>query len=177
MKVMMLDVDGVLNSKQHLYAVKDKKVRGAKTLSNANLFVMKCDVNQNNMWALGYLLKEIPDLKIVISSAWRLHYDLSDFKELFKIFKLDETRIIGKTPKQFTSERRHEIREWLSDYEALHGKVVDWVSVDDHIIFNLEDPDKFREHTTNSWVGLTMPDVFKIIRHFYPLSQPLEINI
>ena len=177
MNVLFLDCDGVVNNKQHLYAIKDKKVKGANTLNDANLFHMKKAVAPQNMWVLGYIMKQVPDLKIVISSAWRLHYDLTDFKELFKIFKLDGSRIIGKTPKMFSSERCHEIRMWINDYEELHHKKIDWVAVDDHVIFDLGSPDKNREFLTDSWVGLKMPDAFKIIQHFYPEYQPLELYI
>ena len=177
MNVLFLDCDGVVNNKQHLYAIKDKKVKGANTLNDANLFHMKKAVAPQNMWVLGYIMKEVPDLKIVISSAWRNHFDMIDFKELFKIFKLDGDRIIGKTPKKLTSERCHEIKEWLDDYEEIHHKKIDWVAVDDHVIFNLGDPEKANEFLTDSWIGLKLPDAFKIIKHFNPLYKSLEINI
>jgi HAD domain in Swiss Army Knife RNA repair proteins len=179
MKVLFLDCDGVTNSKAHFLATKDFKVHGADTLSDADLFAMKRDTNANNMFVLGYILDQVPDLKIVISSSWRLHYDLESFKDLFKIFNLDGSRIIGKTPKKFTSERVHEIHMWLDevneikydedDKEIPTAKVkVDWVALDDHTIFNLEDPDKFREFLTDGWTGVTMHDAFKIIKHFNP---------
>jgi hypothetical protein len=167
MKILFLDFDGVLNSKQHLLAVKDRKIKGADNLNDANLFYMKRDVNYNNMWALNYLLKEVPDLKIVISSAWRLHYDISEFKDLFKIFKLPSARIIGKTDKKMSSERYHEIKWWLED----HKDVEQWIAVDDHPIFFLGTDEFKNQYLTDPWVGLTMPDVFKIIKHFNPAYE------
>jgi hypothetical protein len=115
------------------------------------------------MWILGFILKTLPDLKIVISSAWGHHYRLDQFKELFKIFKLDEKRLIGITPRKMSSYRCNEIQWWLDDNPADK-----WIAVDDHVIFNLEDPDKKNEYLTDGWVGLTMPDAFEIIRHFKP---------
>lgn len=177
MRVMMLDFDGVLNSKQHFLATKGFKVPGADTLNDADLFRMKSDVNANNMWVLRFIMDQVPDLKIVISSAWRSFYSLESFKELFKIYKLDGDRIIGVTPKKFSSERIHEIHMWLDDYVELHHKQPDWVALDDHAIFNLGDPEKVREFLTDSWVGLTMQDAFKIVQHFHPEYQPPVILI
>ena len=62
---------GYLNSKQHIIAMGDFKNPGADTLSDADLFTMKRETNANNMWVLGFILDQLPDLKIVISSAWR----------------------------------------------------------------------------------------------------------
>jgi len=175
--VLFLDFDGVLNSKQHCLATADFKVRGAENLSDADLFRMKHDVNANNMWALGFILDQLPDLKIVISSAWRLHYHIESFRELFKIFKLDETRIIGFTPKKFSSERMHEIRMWVDDYEELHHKKVDFLAVDDHVIWDIDHEFKEREILTDAWVGLSMHDAFRIIKHFKPDFKEPEMMI
>jgi len=168
MKVLFLDFDGVLNSKQHLLAVKNIKPRGEPETEAAEHFVMKTGTNANNMWVLGYILKQIPDLKIVISSAWRLHYDTHQFKRLFKFHGLDGQRIIDKTPTKFSSNRCHEVASWLSDYIEENKENVDWITLDDHEIFELDGPErKFGfEYTTDSWVGLTMRDAFIVIKHF-----------
>jgi len=193
MKVLFLDFDGVLNSIQHFLATKDFKIRGTDTLNDADLLRMKHDVNVNNMWVLGYILSKVPDLKIVISSAWRLHYSLDQFRELFRMYKLDDSRIIDKTPKKLSSERYHEIMLWISDIEhpesELHdcpvdisdgpcgechnaedlAEQVDYIALDDHPIFQLEDPDREKhEVLTDPWVGLTMNEAFRIIKHFKP---------
>jgi hypothetical protein len=177
MQVLFLDFDGVLNSRQHFLATAGFKVPGADTLSDANLFKMKNDINRNNIWVLGYILDQVPDLKIVISSAWRMFYDMEDFNELFKIFKLDPTRIIGKTPKKFSSERHTEIKMWLDDWTEINHKQVDFLAVDDHVIWDLMQEFKDREILTDPWVGLSMHDAFKIIKHFYPEYKEPEIML
>jgi len=177
MQVLFLDFDGVLNSKQHILAIGEFKAPGANTLSDADLFTMKRETNVNNMWVLGFILDQLPNLKIVISSAWRNLFELEQFKELFKLYKLDDTRIIGKTPKRMSSVRSEEIRMWLNDYSETNLKNVDWVAVDDHVIFELDSDMKANEVLTDGWVGLSMHDAFKIIKHFKPDFKEPEILI
>lgn len=163
--ILFLDIDGILNNKQHFMMLKElPKVSGADTLNDADLFTMKRDTNKMNFWCLKYILDNVPDLKIVISSSWRNYYSIEQFKELFTIYGLDGERIIDKTPKKFSSERIHEIHMWQDD----HKDIKKWVALDDHEIYTLEDPDKQNEVLTDSWVGLTMPDAIKIIKHFKP---------
>jgi len=176
MNILFLDVDGVLNSKQHFLATKVVKVPGTDTLVDADLFAMKKDTNSNNMWCLGYILDKVPDLKIVISSSWRNHYDLESFKELFKICKLDGDRIIGKTPRRFSSTRSSEIHEYLADLND-HITDINWVAIDDHEIFLLEETDRKNQILTDNWVGLTLLDAFKVIKHFNPNFKEPEILI
>ena len=178
MNILFLDVDGCLNSKQHFLATKEIKVPPADTLNDADLFAMKRDTNKNNMWCLGYILDKVPDLKIVISSSWRLHYSLESFKELFKIYGLDGDRIIDKTPKRFSSERVHEIHDWLQDFvEDKENPVPSWIALDDHKIFELHSVEEANEVLIDNWVGLTLPDAFKVIKHFDPTFKEPVIMI
>lgn len=177
MQIIFLDMDGVLNNKQHFLATKEVKMPGADTLSDADLFAMKRDIAPNNIWVLGFILDQLPDLKIVISSSWRNFYQFESFKELFKIFKLDDSRITGKTPRVLSNDRRHEINLYIESFVEINQKVPDWVAVDDHVIFNIEDPEKHREYLTDGWLGLTMHDAFKIIKHFKPEWKEPEMGI
>jgi len=164
MNILFLDFDGVLNSKQHFLMDEEKELPGQETLIMADFEFMKSGINANNMWCLKYILNNVPDLKIVLSTSWRTHFEIEQFKELFKHYGLDGERIIGKTPKKFSSERMHEIHLWLED----NKDVKKWIALDDHAVFNLEDPDKQNEVLTDSWNGLTMNEAFKIIKHFKP---------
>ena len=192
MQVLFLDFDGVLNSKQHFLMTKNDKLRGADTLEVADLLRMKHDTNKNNMWVLGYIMEKLPDLKIVISSAWGLHYSLEQFQEFFKVWKLDGSRVIGITPRKMSSYRCNEINWWLQEQNEneehdcpkeekpeddcatceknAKREYVDikWAALDDHEIFRLDEPEVKNQFLTDSWVGVTMNDAFKIIRHFKP---------
>lgn len=174
MKVLFLDFDGVLNNKQHMLATKEVKTPDANDLNDAELFAMKRDIAQQNIWVLGFILDQLPDLHIVISSAWRTYYELESFKELFRIFQLDPTRIIGKTPKRMSSYRCNEIHWWLEDWEEINHKRVDWLALDDHAIFDLGE-EKAREVLTDPWTGVTMHDAFRIIEHFNSNFKEPEI--
>ncbi len=165
MNILFLDFDGVLNSKQHFLALKAQgDPLGKDTLNEADLDCMKRLTTPHNFWCLKYILDNVPTLKIVISSSWRNHFELEQFKELFKFYGLDEKRIIGKTPRKFTSERIHEIHMYLDDYK----NIPNWAALDDHKIWNIGDPEEINEFLTDSWVGLTILDSFKIIKHFNP---------
>lgn len=191
MKVLFLDFDGVLNSKQHFMMTKHEGIQTAEDKDLADFLMMKHQTNVNNMWVLGYILTKLPDLKIVISSAWGKFYNLDQFKRLFKSYELDETRLIGITPRKFSSYRCNEINWWLKEQNemeehdcpletsagpcAIHDAFkarkpveIQWLALDDHEIFQLNDPELVNQHLTDSWVGVTMNDAFKIIKHFDP---------
>src|SRR5882672_3654203 len=112
MQVLFLDFDGVLNSKQHFMMIKHDEVAYDVDEELKDFLTMKQQVNVNNIWVLGYILEKLPDLKIVISSAWGKFYSLDQFKRLFKALKLDETRLIGITPRKMSSYRCNEIHWW-----------------------------------------------------------------
>jgi hypothetical protein len=170
MMVLFLDFDGVLNSKQHFMMADDKGAAHYDgDLDFADYMDMSQNVNANNMWVLRYILSQLPDLKIVVSSAWGKFYSLDRFKLLFRRFRLDESRLIGITPRKISSQRRDEIRWWLDlQGEKTPGERIAWLALDDHEIFQLGEADKKNEYLTDSWVGVTMNDAFKVIRHFDP---------
>ena len=169
MQVLFLDFDGVLNSKQHFMMIKHDKPIVEDGTDASTLKHMKQQINANNIWVLGYILEKLPDLKIVISSAWGKFYNLDQFKLLFKSYKLDETRLIGITPRKLSSYRCNEIWWWLEDaVEEFKPESMRWIALDDHEIFRLDEHDIANQHLTDSWVGVTMNDAFKIIKHFDP---------
>ncbi len=120
MKVIFLDIDGVLNS----------PVYNAKRNSNALSFIDETRLP---------LIKEIVDetaAKIVLSSTWRQHWDknkqLCDEYGLHidKVFKKYELNVFDKTPELgFFSSRRDEINRWLNDTSE---KIESFVIIDDY---------------------------------------------
>lgn len=98
MKVLMLDLDGVLiiNGKFSQAAVKN----------------------------LNKLLKKVPDLKIVISSSWR-HKGLKFVKDLLNTNGIDEDRIVGATDSTKRDDRGHHIERWVEDNEPDSFAILD----------------------------------------------------
>ncbi len=111
MKVIFLDIDGVLNS--WLY----QRQRGA-------------DDGIIDKTRLP-LLKEIVDetgAKIVLSSTWKRHWEREVYKcdfigrELTENFLLADIEIYDKTPNM--GARADEIRAWLNEHEAIESFVI-----------------------------------------------------
>jgi len=124
MRILFLDIDGVLNSWQSIYWEIRQDVRKKQE--------SLCPIAMSN---LDELLKKVPDLKIVISSTWRRHFTIAELQVIMteQGFKSAD-RIIGATPtdvpKKFSElmPRLREIRVWLAE----HPEVTQWCAVDDH---------------------------------------------
>ncbi len=117
MRVLFLDIDGVLNSRKFIMAVRNGQIsdRGAQ-------------IDPERVYKLKRVLDAVPDLKIVISSSWRIGRTLEELKQLLPAF-MDE--IIGKTPSSPDDPeeegRGYEILDWLK----YHPEVTSYVVLDD----------------------------------------------
>lgn len=117
MKVIFLDIDGVLNS------ISYDRVR---TDEDGNIDKTRL-----------VLVKELVDktgAKIVLSSSWRDHWEKNteyldeEGKKLISVFAEAGLEIYGKTPKIGYLERSEEIRLWLKE----NPNVTHFVALDDH---------------------------------------------
>jgi hypothetical protein len=107
MNILFLDIDGVLNS--------------ASTMKHG---VHLCN---KRIVMLSQLCKEL-DLKIVISSSWRLLYDLRELKEMLNRTGFSgRQRIIDVTNEHNTGHRGIEIKIWLT----AHPEVTRYAIIDD----------------------------------------------
>ena len=75
MKVIFLDIDGVLNSSIDFFELRKfghpvNEIKGSKVINRGHL-------------ALLQQIIEDTDAKIVLSSTWRMHYTLDDMHEMF----------------------------------------------------------------------------------------------
>jgi len=154
MKVIFLDIDGVLNSEEFLK-------------NNQNEMIDRDSVNT---------LKNIIDKTgavIVMSSGWRLWFDDNmmpkdgDSQYLYDILCEFDINLFGKTPdfsteeirtkKTFSHVKAKEIIAWLSEYEDAYQYVV----LDDLNLRNEE----INSHLvrTNAQVGITEDDAKRVI--------------
>lgn len=132
LKVIMLDIDGVLNSEESIH-------RRIKMARQGYLDRDEADFPVTPM--VGYLNKiiEYTNAKIVISSTWRILHPLEGTDEskgtrfrkgLKDIFK--QSGILGEiidiTPNKKSGIRGEEIKEWLNN----HPEVTNYVILDDN---------------------------------------------
>lgn len=115
MKIIFLDIDGVLNNGQFL-----SNVKPSIGLSKFGHFAKQVDANALN------LLWEIvtkTNAKIVISSTWRYGKSVEWFVQLFKELTGKDFPIIGKTPEK-DDMRGNEIAAWLRDVDDVTNFVI-----------------------------------------------------
>lgn len=149
MKVIFLDIDGVLNSKTDFL----EAAHYGHPHNSGNIIISPGKL---------YLLESIivrTGAKIVVSSSWRNTFKLSEIHEMFNSrgFTLPRTVIIGKTPnlRHGISSgpeyfRSKEIKEWLDGH----------INVDSYVILD-DIPDRWFDTTlhdnlitTNEYDGL-----------------------
>jgi hypothetical protein len=126
MKVLFLDIDGVLNSTQGVeWHRLQRKIKGCIWIDHEFF----CPIAVNN---LKLIMRKLPHLKIVISSSWRECHVFDELKKLLHDYcDIEPSRIIGKTPRLYDEQRGTEIQKWLDDNGAEHG-VTHFVILDDN---------------------------------------------
>ena len=115
MKVIFLDIDGVLNG--NLFVPKEDKP--GVLIDNTRLELIKQII-------------DVTDAEIVLSSSWREHWEKNENecndigREINEIFSRIGLSVYDKTPKHH-NDRKQEIIDWL--YE--HPDVSEFVVIDD----------------------------------------------
>lgn len=147
MRILFLDFDGVLVTEQSIVRAKEEGV---------DLDQCLCPLAMSN---LNHILSKMIDIRIVISSAWRLERSLEELKEILVRNGMESPhKIISTTPVFPRGSRSEEIKAWLSEYgEAVKAFAI----VDDMpVVANLRG---FLVQT-NPRVGLLWDDGQKILR-------------
>jgi phosphoglycolate phosphatase-like HAD superfamily hydrolase len=150
MKVIFLDIDGVLNT-------------GASTIFNIRHELKKQprDDQPFDVMAcsnLNYLLERFPKAEIVISSTWRKSRSLSELRKIFEDNGIDPLRIAGVTPVR--NSRGEEIAEYCKTLEI---DMKETVAIDDATISETYEG---YFHQVYSYNGLTMIDTCEILEKF-----------
>ena len=153
MKVIFLDIDGVLNP-QVDYEIDDLlKNNGVKTKRNYKTFSKRCMDNLND------LIKET-GAKVVISSTWRIGYSQEMLQKHFESQGF-EYKILDYTPSLgYDTVRGNEIRSWLNK----HKDIENYVIIDDDNDMLLYQKPHFC--LVDSWGGLTPNHIYKIKNFF-----------
>lgn len=157
MRVIFLDIDGVLNC-QTFYTNRPKE----------GTYVQQSICTERVSW-LNELCKEM-DIKVVISSSWRLGRTVEEMREIFS--EIGGTfEIIDSTPNLRGDGclRGNEIYNWIEKNKELlevssSSDYHEYVIIDDDSDMLLWQRENFFQ--TDTYSGLTPTTVYKIKRFF-----------
>lgn len=161
MKLMFLDFDGVFytlgGSIYHRSLVGDKKTA-------------KWEPDPVALSLLSHLLDEFPDMKVVVSSTWRLGNTIETLQEILgdKI----GPKVIAVTPALPNRYRGEEIKLFLDNWNEFYrgGAVEDFIIIDDD-----RDMNPYMGHLiwTDSLNGFTTQNLLEAERYFKmkPISK------
>lgn len=151
MRVIFLDIDGVLNNLKDAHEESPLTDRFALDFSNWNPHALR---------RLNDLCKAT-GAKVVISSSWRkLQSDPAWWNEQFVLnARCPDIEVIGITGDSHNGFRGREVNDWL----AKHPEVERYVIIDDESDFY---PDQPRIHT-DMYYGFTARDMLNAIKVLY----------
>ncbi len=157
MKVIFLDIDGVLNSDEYINKMKESNVKGIeKAVDAQKIRLLKRAIDETGA-------------KVVLTSSWRLTKYLPHLKQLL----LQNGVFLTDTTKFLENERGEEIKLWISENKDTE----DFVILDDEIF------DSYDENLINKLIkisngngkglgeGLQKEDVKKIIQRLGRIKQ------
>lgn len=155
MKVIFLDIDGVLNSAASFNSESRFRDRHPEMAIVGPINETMCRVCTANFQEI---LFHFPEVKVVISSTWRNLFTLDWLKQKLESYGIDGSRVIGKTEGDDFGERGSEIKQWLDE----HPEVKTYVVLDDnHIGGGIPD----ERIVKTSWnVGLTLNHTSEAIK-------------
>ncbi len=153
MKVIFLDFDGVMNSVGSMIYNNRMKLLGLSDTPTHESFDPIASSN------LQYILEELSDVQIVVSSTWRKYKNLEALKKIFETNRILPDRMIGTTPVDSDRYRGKEIHMYLKD----HPEVTEFVIIDDDTDM---EPYMDRLVKTDCRNGLTFTDAEKVIEMF-----------
>lgn len=135
MKVIFLDFDGVLNSSAS-FLMESRKKRALALTSPEEAKEYRVNATFSEVCASNfqYILDKCPEVKIVISSTWRMQHTMEELTRQLDNYGIDSSRVIGKTPRACSGRlflpapRGDDISEYLES----HPEVTDYVILDDN---------------------------------------------
>ena len=152
MKIIFLDIDGVLNSNKSIIQFNENGYGGY-----FNDLPVKETIDPLNK------LTDLTSAKIVISSTWRKLHNILSLSYIFYLCGI-KAELIGVTPIVHNVQRGVEIKNWLESPSIIGGgvtEVTNFVILDDD-----SDMEPLMKHFVkiDNRVGLTFNDVNKAIK-------------
>lgn len=160
MKVLFLDIDGVLNSERYHHSYEWKNI-SSKINNGEQKYSPHFLIDKKSIEVLNNLIKSMPDLSIIISSTWKRYGRYEQTKKYLVQNEFQfESQIIDCTPELNSLKycRGDEIQLWLNK----HLDVSNYCIVDDDNDMLSTQLENFVQ--INSKVGLTEEDCEEIKR-------------
>lgn len=161
MKILFLDIDGVLNSVAYASKVPRRSLISDPT---------SLDPAAGKM--LGDWLRKQSDVGVVISSTWRKSYPINELKEILAGIGIPADRILEYTPVIHNVVRGEEIKSWLQGQRVKSNFPVTGMAILD------DDADMGSIGSflvqTDVEVGLTEEDLFRVSNLF---KVPIPENL
>ena len=163
MKILFLDIDSVLNISRY---GEDLYCNGR---SDFPFVEDNVPLNVKCIDALKYIFNEVPDLKVVWSTDWRIYDEptYNGFKNPRLWLETQDwmkDRIVGKTPKKMSSTHYEEIRMWFS-YEKKDIEVEKFAILDDYDSYGMSTYFKNEFFKCMYDSGLTMEIAEKVVKY------------
>lgn len=136
MKIIFLDIDGVLNNTDALEAERCSMGEG---MWRGELTCEASGFDPENVKQLKRVLEIVP-AHIVISSSWRRLHTLDQLRTVFENWGISRDRILGATPQTRSGHRGKEISLWIKMFTRNGRKIKNWAIVDDDTDFLPEQP-------------------------------------
>lgn len=111
MRVIFLDVDGVLNCRNRW-----------ESLPQANSRSIGSKVDPDAVIRLRAIL-EATGAKIVVSSTWR-HFFMRELTEFLHHHGVNRDLVVGQTPYCSSGHRGEEIQRWLTEHPEVNSFVI-----------------------------------------------------
>lgn len=128
MKIIFLDIDGVLNTHESMYRRyfnRDVCLEEEIGLERP----MYHELSYYSTRLLSDIIKEV-DANIVISSTWRYHWEPQEMEKIMKYFGFEhDNKVIGSTDILSGQPRGIEIQKWLDDNK--HLGIENFIIIDD----------------------------------------------
>lgn len=164
MRVIFLDIDGVLNTSTDIYERRRIKFRGKRRIPT--------NKKPKRVFAklVEWMLEN--DIYFVMSTSWRGNSQIEDWNEILKNYGVKKDLVISLTPFHSEAIRGLEILQWLDSWNNVgvkeYGKekVNDYIVVDDDINDIKPYINKKKIIRTDVKNGLTEKDLEKIIFYF-----------
>lgn len=136
MKILFLDIDGVLNSDELFRSFEQAQARYEATNGEGrklfDMIHMETMLDPKLVANLNKVI-EATSCKVCLSSSWRTHVEL-DLMQTMLENKGFIGQLISKTPKRRNDwgVRGLEINDWLEDFTMEHGDLESFAIVDDN---------------------------------------------